>query len=340
MADTSDVKTCTVNLNNGRAILNCKQGMTLFAALRAHKLYLPTGCGARGICGQCKVKLASGPADLLTDSEVKLIGEEERAEGYRLGCQLRLAGDIGVTVPEFIFGAAEHPAVLKEITPLTYDIRRFGFELEDGDTLPHRAGQFINLAVTIPEPRARVIRCFSFATPSSVVDRVDIIVRRNPRGTMTPYLFEHAKPGDAMTLIAPFGDFHLRSGDAPCVWIAGGSGLSPFLGMIQDMVDKGVFRPVHLFFGAVKPNDLYYVDLLRGYCEQYPWFRFTPALSGDERCDFCKDYGLITDVVARYLADASESEGYLCGSPGMIGACIKVLVEKGMNRDNIYYDRF
>ncbi len=38
--------------------------------------------------------------------------------------------------------------------------------------------------------------------------------------------------------------------------------------------------------------------------------------------------------------DATDMEGYLCGSPGMIGACVKLLTEKGMRRDCIYYDRF
>lgn len=336
----TEARTFRVDINCGREKLECRQGMTLFAALKVNKILLPTGCGARGICGQCKVKVVEGEANILTDSEVKLIPEAERQEGYRLGCQLRPAGDIAVQIPEYVFGARERPATLTEIIPLTYDIKRFSFALEEGDSIPHLAGQFINLSVKIPEPRAQVIRCFSFATQSTVVDRVDIIVRRNPKGTMTPYLFEQAKPGDRMTIIGPFGNFFLREGDSPCVWIAGGSGLSPLLGMLHDMIDQKVRRPVHLFFGAVLPKDLYYVELLNDIAAHNPWFRFTPALSGDERSDVCQDYGLITDVVSRHVGDASQSEGYLCGSPGMIGACLKILTEKGMKRDRIYYDRF
>ena len=337
----AEIKTCVVDINRGRKILECRQGMTLFAALRMHKLYLPTGCGARGLCGQCKVRHLAGNADLLTDSEVKLIPEAERAAGYRLGCQLRLSGDIAIEAPEHVFQAREFKAAIASITPLTHDIRRFGLSLEDDVRLPHRAGQFVNLSVKIPDAKVQVIRCFSFATPSTIEDRVDLIVRLNPRGVMTPYLFEQAKVGDAVALVAPFGEFSLRDNDTPCVWIAGGSGLSPFLGMLQDMIDKGVqSRKVHLFFGAVHPHDLYYVEMFREMTKQHPWFKFTPALSGDEHCDVCEDYGLITDVVARRVADAAGCEGYLCGSPGMIGACIKVLTEKGMRRENIFFDRF
>lgn len=337
MAETT---TCKVTLNQ-RPPLDCRPGMTLFAALRTHKILLPTGCGARGLCGQCKVRLVSGPADLLADSEVRLIPEEERAQGYRLGCQLRLSGDISVEIPEYVFGATQRKAVLASVTPLTADIRRFSFALADGDRIPHLAGQFVNLSAKIPGTKTQAIRCFSFATPASVEDRVELIIRLNPHGVMTPYLFEQAKPGDEMSLTAPYGDFHLRDGDAPCVWIAGGSGLSPFLGMIQDLLDKGdTTRHIHLFFGAVHPSDLYYVDMLNEISSAHPWFQFTPALSGNERTDYCHDYGLITDVVARHIANASGAEGYICGSPGMIGACLKVLGERGMERKNIYYDRF
>ncbi len=337
----ADIANCRVDLNHGRAVLDCRPGMTLFAALRTHKLYLPTGCGARGLCGQCKIKLLSGEANPHTDSELRLVSDEERAAGFRLGCQLRLSGDLAAEVPEQVFFAKPYPVTVDSITPLTHDIRRFGLVPDDGARIPHRAGQFINLVAKIPSAKAQVIRCFSFATPSSVEDRVDIIVRLNPHGVMTPHLFNEVKAGDKLSLIAPFGTFHLQDSKKPCVWIAGGSGLSPFLGMLQDLIEQGNGdRTVHLFFGAVKPGDLYYVDLLGQIAKEHPWFQFTPALSGNEHSDVCMEYGLITDVVTRRVADASDCEGYLCGSPGMLQACIKVLTEKGAKRENIFYDRF
>lgn len=337
----ADATTCMVDLNDGRARLDCRPGMTLYAALRTHKLFLPTGCGARGLCGQCRVKLLRGPANEHTDSEKALLSAADLADGHRLGCQLRLSGDIGVEVPEAVFSAREHKVVVDAITPLTHDIRRFGLVPADADRFPHKAGQFLNFVVRIPEEKAIIVRCFSFSTPSSVEDRIDIVVRLNPKGKCTPYMFERLKVGDPITVIAPFGEFGLTESKAPCVWIAGGSGLSPFLGMVQDMIDKGVTdRPVHLFFGAVKPGDLYYVDHFRAISRDHPWFSFTPALSGEERSPKCREYGLVTEVVARHVADATGREGYLCGSPGMIDACIRILVERGVRREDIYYDRF
>lgn len=331
---------CTVRVNGGIRELRAREGMTLFAALRANGVLLPTGCGARGVCGQCKLRLTEGRAGLMTDGEVRLLSEEERARGMRLACQTRLVGDVGVEIPDHVLDAREHAVTLREIIPLTHDIRRFGFAPAPGDAVVHKAGQFLTLVAKIPGEKGATMRCFSFSTPSRVVDSVDIIVRRTPNGVMTPFLFEKAAIGDDFAIVGPYGEFYLRGGAAPCLWIAGGSGLSPFMGMLQDLIHAGARRPVHLFFGAVHPEDLYYVDLLNKIAAAHDWFAFTPALSGEERCPECADYGLITDVVAKYVGDASGMEGYLCGGPGMIGACVKLLTEKGMRRENIHYDRF
>lgn len=336
------VKTCLVDLNDGRLKLECRQGMTLFAALRMHKKYLPTGCGARGACGQCRVTLLAGEANAPTDNEKNKLSANDLSAGVRLGCQLRLSGDLKLRVSEHIFNAKEFQTIVASITPLTHDIRRFSFKLADGDRIPHRAGQFVNfIAKPYGDVKERAIRCFSFATPSDVEDRIDVIVRRTPHGVGTTYLFDHLKAGDDATLIAPFGDFYLRDTGAPCVWIAGGSGLSPFLGMIQDLIHKGITnRKVRLFFGAVNPEDLYYVDELRAVAAKHPWFHYFPALSGPTRCEFCADYGLVTDVVAHRLPHAEDHEAYVCGSPGMIEGCIKTLTGKGVKRENIFFDRF
>ena len=332
---------CTVTVNHGRLELRCRKGLTLFAALRVNRVFLPTGCGARGKCGQCRFRVLSGEGNPVTESEREMLSEEDLRAGYRLGCQFRLSDDVEIEMPESVLAARQFAAVVDSITPLTHDIRRFGFKLAPGETAPHIAGQYFNLMMKIPEAKVQAIRCFSFATPSTVVDRIDAIIRLNPKGLLTPHLFSQCRPGDETTLFAPYGDFHLLDTGAPAVWVAGGSGLSPFIGMLEDMVHAGrQDKPVHLFFGAVNPDDLYYLEHLKEISRQCPWFRFTPALSGGKTCDDCRDYGLITDVVAKHIDDASSMEGYLCGSPGMIGACIDVLLSKGMSRNNIFFDRF
>ena len=96
----------------------------------------------------------------------------------------------------------------------------------------------------------------------------------------------------------------------------------------------------HDALGAVNPRDLYYVAEFTRLAQQHDWFEFIPALSGDEVGDLPYERGLITDVVDRSCQSLSEHEGYLCGSPGMIDACIRVLTGNGMPEAQVFYDKF
>lgn len=101
-------------------------------------------------------------------------------------------------------------------------------------------------------------------------------------------------------------------------------------------------RQVWFFFGARTRRDLFYVDLWRDLEEKWPVFRFVPALSEDP--DYEGEKGLITEVLARYIETAMDretpKEGYLCGSPGMLDACMNVMRRYGIPEDKIYFDKF
>ena len=125
------------------------------------------------------------------------------------------------------------------------------------------------------------------------------------------------------------------------VFIAGGSGMAPIWSMLRDMKENGLERPTTYFFGALTQKDLFYVDEMKKLEAELPWFNFVPALSNEpEDSDWDGERGLITDVVAKYFPDASKCEGYLCGSPGMIDACVAVLTQGDMPESCIFYDKF
>ena len=107
------------------------------------------------------------------------------------------------------------------------------------------------------------------------------------------------------------------------------------------MEEEGISRKATFFFGCVGKRDLYYIDEMKAFEGKIPNFKFVPALSGaGENEGWDGETGLITEVVDRYIKDGSNMEAYLCGSPGMIDACIKVLYNKGVTDDRIFYDKF
>ncbi|MFN3411401.1 MAG: oxidoreductase, partial [Exilispira sp.] len=72
-----------------------------------------------------------------------------------------------------------------------------------------------------------------------------------------------------------------------------------------------------------------------------PNFKFIPALSEVNSDPELKiERGLITEIVDKYVENGENKEAYLCGSPGMINACVNLLTKKGIPTDKIYYDKF
>ena len=111
--------------------------------------------------------------------------------------------------------------------------------------------------------------------------------------------------------------------------------------MLLDMEKKGITRKASYFFGARSKRDLFLLEELRELEKKMPTFTFIPALSEPQPEDNWEgEVGLITDVVRRMTTEGNNSEAYLCGSPGMINACINVLNELGVLPENIFYDKF
>jgi len=117
--------------------------------------------------------------------------------------------------------------------------------------------------------------------------------------------------------------------------------MAPIKSIIMDMAEKGINRKVNYFFGARTAKDLFLLDEMKELEEKLPNFKFIPALSAPAAEDNWKgETGLITDVVNRNLTTGDNVEAYLCGSPGMIDACVKVLTANGVPEELIYYDKF
>ena len=118
--------------------------------------------------------------------------------------------------------------------------------------------------------------------------------------------------------------------------------MAPTRSILKTMADNDIQRKVLFFFGAVSQKDLFYKDEMLELKNSLSDFRFIPALSGEQpQSDWGGERGLITDVVDRSLdGDLSQYEAYLCGKPGMIEGCMKVLESKGIAREKTYFDLF
>jgi Na+-transporting NADH:ubiquinone oxidoreductase subunit F len=111
--------------------------------------------------------------------------------------------------------------------------------------------------------------------------------------------------------------------------------------MLHDMKNTDNRRKAVYYFGANKVKQLLCLDLMHKFESELTDFRFVPTVTAPgEGESWNGKVGLVTQAVREDLKNAAECEAYLCGSPGMIDAVIKVLIEMGTSEDKIFYDKF
>jgi NAD(P)H-flavin reductase/ferredoxin len=327
--------------------LDIRDGESVLAAILRQGRFVRHGC-KHGGCGTCRAQLVSGDCELSSRTSFSL-SDADRADGVVLLCSTYVTAgeavfDVSRTtdLSEDEFRSAAHiveyvaeVAVIESPTP---DIRRVRLQLVDPPTMRFTAGQYVEVAVPGTDSEWR-----SYSMSSDPADRgaLELIVKLIPGGRFSSVLDGRLRLGDRLRLRGPMGQFAVRLSHRPMVMVAGGSGIGPIRAMLYELVRADNVRPVHLFYGARRQGDLFVLDELRALEHDHPWFRLTPTLSEPVRdVAWNGEVGLVADVLARELVQARGTEGYLCGSPAMIDAAIRVLVAAGCKEKHIYFDRF
>jgi Na+-transporting NADH:ubiquinone oxidoreductase subunit F len=326
---------CTVTINGSRSCV-VEGGETLLQVLNQQKLFVPSACGGKATCGLCKVQVVSGGGGLLPTERV-FVTRQEREQGIRLACQVRVQNNIEVHLPESMLAAREFAGSVAAVETLTYDTKLVRFDL-GGERLSFRPGQYVQLLI----PGTDQFRAYSIASPPSRAGEFDLIVRYVPGGLCTGWIHKALRVGDRVKLTGPFGDFFLREDSRrEIVAIGGGSGMAPMRSIIMHLAEQGMPRRTSLFFGARTRRDLFYVDVFRELEQRFSNFRYFPALSEPRPEDnWTGEVGFVTQVAANHVSLDGAKEAVLCGPPPMIDAAMRVLPRLGISPEHIYFDKF
>jgi Na+-transporting NADH:ubiquinone oxidoreductase subunit F len=361
----SPARRVKIEVNDGARGFTAQRGQPLLFALMAERIFVPSACGGKASCGQCRVRVLVG-AEAYGEKELPLLSAEERQRGVHLSCQLLIRHDLRIAVPESHLHARQYQARVASMRDLAQDMREVVLELREPREMPFTAGQYVQFLLPSTEGAARsadsgaarsadsgaarsadsgaaqpVYRAYSIASPPSSPGRLTLVFGKVPDGAVSGYVFEHLKPGDNVTINGPFGDFSLREGERELIFVAGGSGMAPIRAILLDMAEKGVARPATFFFAARTTGDLFYLDDMQHLQERLPRFRFVPILSHAHPDDGWQgERGGIAPALSRLLPDLGGHEAYLCGSPGMIDASIAALRARGLADDMVFFDKF
>lgn len=331
---------CRISINDGEKELLVNGGSSLLAALAEQDIFIPSACGGRGSCAYCKLKVLEGGGSI-GPVEEPYLSAEERKHNIRLSCQVKVRNDLKIEIPRELFSVKRFIGIVEHKKPLTHDIVELRIRLREPAAIDFVAGQYIQLESREYKGRNSVMRAYSIASVPADRQAIELNIRLVPEGICTTWVFEHLKEGQPVNFSGPYGEFYLSETAAPIIFIAGGSGMAPIRSILRDMLEKNIQRETYYFFGARTQRDLFYLEELRSLEKELPLFKFIPALSAEPPDSGWKgERGTITDVVAQYLPDCSRHEAYLCGSPGMIDACVAVLTKAGMPEEKIFYDKF
>ena len=316
--------------------ITCKPGETVADASYGVGINIPLDC-RDGACGTCKCHVESGEYDGGSYIEEALT-DEEAAEGYALACQMKPKTDLVLSilassdVCKTKGGAFK--AQLSGVDRLSETAIAFSLKVGPGSPLHFLPGQYVNIAV----PGTDQKRSYSFSSPPGA-DEVSFLVRDIPRGQMSTFLRERAEPGTPMDFTGPAGAFYLREVKRPLLFLAGGTGLAPFLSMLGKLEQTGSGgHPIHMVYGVTNDADLVKVDTLEECTRQVPGFSFSCCVA-DEGGAYPRK-GYVTRYIEPGHLNGGDVDVYLCGPPPMVDAVRTWLGEQGVSPANFYYEKF
>ena len=198
------------------------------------------------------------------------------------------------------------------------------------DFLP---GQYARLSV----PGTDSWRSYSFANLAG--NQVQFLIRLLPDGVMSNYLRERCQVGDELLMEAPLGAFYLRHVTQPLVLVAGGTGLSALLGMLDHLAATGCEQPVHLYYGVRGAEDLCEAPRIAAYAAQLPGFRYTEVLS-DAADEWPGKRGYLTQHFDLAELRDRSADMYVCGPPPMVESIQQWLSDQALDGVQLYYEKF
>ncbi|HEV3431547.1 MAG TPA: benzoate 1,2-dioxygenase electron transfer component BenC [Paraburkholderia sp.] len=314
--------------------IECKAGeKVLDAAFRA-RINLPMDC-SDGVCGTCKCKAESGSYDLGDDYIEDALSDDEKEGGLVLTCQMVPQSDCVIAVPASSAvcktGQSKCAATVAKIE--LHNDAAVVLELDVEDNAPvFLPGQYVNIDV----PGSGQHRSYSFSSAPGD-SKLSFLIKKIPGGVMSTWL-EAAQTGDKLELVGPLGSFYLRDVQRPLLFLAGGTGLAPFLSMLEVLARANSQQKVHLIYGVTRDLDLVQVEAIEAYTAKLANFSFSTVVA-DEASSHPRK-GWVTQHIPADALNDGDVDVYLCGPPPMVDAVRKHFDDNGVKPNSFHYEKF
>jgi benzoate/toluate 1,2-dioxygenase reductase component len=325
-------------------IIEGLQDETLANSAFSSRINIPLDCND-GVCGTCKCRVRSGLFDMGNEYIEDAISDEEIAQGFALACQMVPKSDLVVDI--LASSAAckvKTETVTTSIISLEFpssEIVKLVLKSIDGRIFNFLPGQYANIQLPTGESRS-----YSFSNQSGT-DTAEFLIRLLPNGAMSDFLREmvNVEAGHALPLLnlaTPFGSFYLREIEKPTLFFAGGTGIAPFLAMLENLVlvetRHALSLPkIQLFYGATTDENLVELERLEDFKSKLN-FQYQTCVSVEQSQKHKQ--GFVTQWVNKDFLGTDSFDSYICGPPPMVDAVKKSIGSEGIILNHFYEEKF
>ncbi len=207
------------------------------------------------------------------------------------------------------------------------------------EPFPFAPGQYATLGLMGPEGKL-IQRPMSISSPSTDLSDYEFFIRLVQGGALTPLMWERTV-GDAINIKGPKGKFLLQDDGRTCVFVATGTGLAPFISMIETLRAEGKQRDIALLHGVSYDYDLAWRDQLQQLADSggFP-LRYAATVSRPNECPAWmgltgRAEAVLPGLLDEYGLSPETATLYLCGNPEMVSAVEAFAAERGFPTEQI-----
>ncbi|PCI85550.1 MAG: NADH:ubiquinone reductase (Na(+)-transporting) subunit F [Hyphomicrobiales bacterium] len=365
---------------NSERVISVPVGGKLLGALAGEKIFVSSACGGGGTCAQCRVKISEGGGTILPTEEGHISKREARdgerlscQVAVKQDMEIHVPEEVfGVKKWECTVQSNENVAtfikalVLELPTGENVDFRAGGYiqiecpayEIDyktfDIEQEYHEDWDKFNIwqyKAINKEPCTRAYSMANYPEEKGII-MLNVRIASPPPGSqgippgiMSSYIF-NLKPGDKVTISGPFGEFFARDTDREMVFIGGGAGMAPMRSHIFDQLRRlSSKRKITFWYGARSKREMFFIEDFDKLAAENPNFTWHVALSDPMEEDGWTGYtGFIHNVLHdEFLKDHTapeDCEYYMCGPPIMNSSVTNMLLEMGVEPEDIMLDDF
>ena len=135
-----------IDINEGKKVIDVTPGNSLMASLASEKIFLPSACGGKANCGQCKVQVLEGGGEILP-TEVGFFNRKQIKEGWRLGCQVKVKENLKIQMDESALSVKKLECEVISNHNVATFIKEFTVKLPEGEHIEFKSGQYIQIDI-------------------------------------------------------------------------------------------------------------------------------------------------------------------------------------------------